>query len=271
MRRERQLFEVLKEVAPRIGKLALPHYGKIESETKMLHLDGKEHPSPVTWLDKSLQELLLAELIRNDFLDVAFNGEEDTELKHFFELPVTDHLTVHCDPIDGTRAFASGVGKFGVGFALSRPIKGGLEFFASVIYDPLDDHLYWSFEDEISTQVRSPSIDSQLFQKRISWVDSSKKATDLGFVLADGSNAHLSIVDVALGRASGYLFGNMQVHDAMVPYHFASHHGAVLYTQNGRVKNPFQLVVKKNAFERIPSVRYYASQQIANQIEPLVK
>lgn len=268
---ERKLFELLKDFAPMAGKLALPHYGKIDQETKMLQLEGKEYPSAVTWLDKSLQELLLARLIENGFSNVAFNGEEDTPLVHFFSQAVDQTICVHCDPIDGTKPFIRGDGKFAVGLGLSRPVENGLEFFATVVYDVLDDQLYWSFENEASHTANKnpPRI---VYVYRTVSEEKRKELTNAGFTV-EVSNmcAHLGIVTVGLGQASAYMYGSMQVHDALIPYSFAHRLGALAYGINGHWQNPFSLVVEKNRFDRIPKMNYYANSTIADEIESILK
>ncbi|MEK6821485.1 MAG: inositol monophosphatase family protein, partial [archaeon] len=150
MNRERELVELLKEFSIFAGKLALPFYGKIPTLIKSVNVHGSQKEDVVTVIDHSIQEMLLSELIRKNFTHLSFNGEEDTHLKFFFSDDYTKDVTLHCDPIDGTRAFIHGNNYFGVGLGLSRFQKPTHDFFSSVMYSPLEDVLYWSYQDETS-------------------------------------------------------------------------------------------------------------------------
>lgn len=267
---QKKLFELLKNFAVYAGKISLPYYGKIASSSKSILIHEKLRESPVTALDHGIQELLLAELMRNGFSDVAFNGEEESHLKFFFRTDYDNGVTVHCDPIDGTKSFVSGKKPYCTGYALSHAKKGKHEFFASVVYDPVQAILYSSFKDEVSSHVKSKKAPKTYTGLHGLNAQGKKKVEDLGYIHVDAGTAHLAIVEVALGRIGAYLHYPIQVHDALVPFSFARNYGVFPYDGKGKPLSSFSLSHSPAGFARIPKLGYFANHAIRDDLLPLL-
>jgi fructose-1,6-bisphosphatase/inositol monophosphatase family enzyme len=267
---DKKLFELLKDFATYAGEISLPYYGKIASSSKSILIHGKMRESPVTALDHGIQELLLAELMRKGFTDVAFNGEEESHLKFFFRTDYNNGVTVHCDPIDGTRSFVSGKLPYCTGYALSRAKNGKHEFFSSVVYDPVQKILYSSFKGEASVHVKSKKAPKTYTGLHGLSAAEKKKMVDLGYVHVDAGTAHLSIIDVALGRIGAYLHYPIQVHDALVPFSFAQNYGVLPYDGKGKPLESFTLTHSSSGFSRIPKLGYFANDKIRDELLPLL-
>ena len=268
---ERALFELLKEFSVYAGKLALPYYGKISSTMKSITIHEKIQESPVTALDHGIQELLLAELMRKGFSDVAFNGEEETHLKFFFRTDYDNGITVHCDPIDGTRSFSTGKNRFCTGYTLSRAKNGSHDFFASVVYNPIDDKLFWSYEDSVSKHPKQKPALKTFASRRCLNEDGVKKLLGMGYTLFDPGNAHLAIIDVALGNMGAFLHWPIHVHDALVPFSFAKNYGVFPTDEKGESFRAFKLKHTPAGFSRIPRLCYFANSEIRDEIIPILQ
>ena len=267
---EKKLFELLKKFAVYAGDISLPYYGKIASTSKSILIHEKLRESPVTALDHGIQELLLAELMRNGFSDVAFNGEEESHLKFFFRTDYDNGITVHCDPIDGTKSFVSGKKPYCTGYALSRAKKGKHEFFSSVVYDPIRKILYSSFEDEASKHRQSKRAPKSFTGLHGLNMLGRKKIADLGYATVDAGNAHLAIIDVALGRIGAYLHYPIQVYDALIPCSFARNYGVLPYDGKGKPLDSFELSHSSKGFARIPKLGYFANNKVRDDLLPLL-
>ena len=272
MGREKKLFELLKKLAVESGKLALPYYGKISSQRKYVPLHENVRETPVTALDHGIQEMVLATLLQKGYSDYAFNGEEDTHLKFFFKEPLSKGICIHCDPIDGTKAFVEGKLPFCVGFGLSRVKKNKHEFFASAIYNPLQKELYWAYEDQSSKQ---PSINPPkkvaYFKRRLNEAG-IKRVESMGYSWGIGASAHLGIVETALGMRSVCALKNIDVHDALIPYAFAQSKGIFPVDLDGKKIGPaFELPIHANRFERLPYAHYFASKEIQEELLPVLQ
>lgn len=272
MSREKKLFELLKKLAVESGKLALPYYGKIASQNKQVPLHGNMRETPVTALDHGIQEMVLATLLREGYSDYAFNGEEDTHLKFFFQEPLSKGTCIHCDPIDGTKAFVEGKLSFCVGFGLSRVKKNKHEFFASVIYNPLTKQLYWAYENKSSPQepLENP-VKVAYFKRRLNEAG-VKRVESMGYSWGVGASAHLGIVETSLGMRSVCALKNIDVHDALIPYAFAQSKGVSPVDLDGKKIGPaFELPIHANRFERLPYAHYFASKEIQEELLPVLQ
>lgn len=267
---EKALFKTLEKFAVYAGQISLPYYGKIASSSKQIQVHGKLRESPVTALDHGIQEMLLAELMRGGFSNVAFNGEEESHLKFFFRTDYDNGVTVHCDPIDGTKSFVSGKKPYCTGYAISRAKKGRHEFFASVVYDPIQKILYSSFEDDASMHAQSKRTPKTFTGLHGLSGVGKKKLEDMGYVHTDAGTAHLSIIDVALGRIGAYLHYPIQVHDALVPFSFARNYGVLPYDDKGKPLDSFKLSHSPSGFARIPKLGYFANNKIRDDLLPLL-
>lgn len=271
MKQERKLFELLKEFAVFAGKLALPYYGKINPSVKNVYIHEKMVESSVTALDNGIQELLLAELLRKGFTRMAFNGEESTDLKFFFPQSFEKGLTLHCDPIDGTQHFTRGDNRFSTGMGLSRVKKNMHTFFASVIYSPLEDVLYWSYEKTKSFHAQNNPPLRKINCIRCLNAAGHKKLTEMGYEQYFAGGAFLGIVDVALGKSSAFSFGAATVHDALIPFSFAQNSNVLAVDEYGEEIKSIRLTVGENGFKRIPRIYYFASSQVKDELWPLFR
>ena len=263
---EKALFELLKKFAVYAGEVSLPYYGKIASSSKTILIHEKLREFPVTALDHGIQELLLAELMRGGFSDVAFNGEEESHLKFFFRTDYDNGVTVHCDPIDGTTSFVSGKKPYCTGYAISRARKGKHEFFSSVVYDPLRKVQYSSFKNEASMHVKSKKIPKTFAGLHGLNSAGKKKLADLSYTHVDTGNAHLAIIDVALGKIGAYLHYPIHVHDALIPFSFARYYGVLPYDGKGNRLDAFTLSHSPSGFSRIPKLGFFANDSIRDDL-----
>lgn len=270
MSKERELFEFLKEFAVRAGKISIPYYGKIERHTKPITVGGKIVESSVTAIDFAIQELLLAELFRRGFTEFALNAEEETPLKFFFNNNFSSGITLHVDPIDGTKSFQSGNNRYAIGMGLSRVREGNHEFFASVVYSPIENELYWAFEDEKSPQ-KKLHPPAKKFQSHRALNDQGKHHMDkAGLTSYYPGGAHLGIVDMALGKLSVYALWRIEVHDAFIPYAFAQQHGVFLVDGNGNeLHNPFELEIQHGKFTPLSKLTYFTSKKAFEEFWPV--
>lgn len=272
MSREKKLFELLKKLAVQSGKLALPYYGKIASQSKLVPLHAHVRETPVTALDHGIQELVLASLLQNGYEDYAFNGEEDTHLKFFFPQELDNGICIHCDPIDGTKAFVNGTFAFCVGFGLSRMRKGKHEFFASVVYNPIAKQLYWAYDGK--TSAHSPMVPPQkiAFSKFRITPEGKKAVEALGYSFGERGSAHLGIIETALGQSAYCALRHIEVHDALIPYAFARAMGIVPVDVAGKKLGPlFDLPIKNHKFERIPSIIYFSGKEAQKELLPILQ
>ena len=228
------------------------------------------HESAVTIIDHSIQELLLAGLLREGFTDLAFNGEEDTHLKFFFSNNYTRNLTLHCDPIDGTDSFRNGENRYCTGYGLSRFEKKHHEFFSSIIYAPLTNTQYWAFEDSVSKHRRLSIPKKTICVKRCFNAGGKEQVKGLGYEFVNPGSAHLAITDVTLGHLGAFLWWDTNPHDALVPFAFAKNYGIYPTDEHGNKFKKFDLKVKEGVFERIPKICWFANDEIKDEIIPLL-
>ncbi|QQR93073.1 MAG: hypothetical protein IPJ89_02430 [Candidatus Iainarchaeum archaeon] len=272
MSRDKKLFELLKKLAVQSGKLALPHYGKIASQVKLVPLHAHVRETPVTALDHGIQELVLASLLQNGYEDYAFNGEEDTHLKFFFPKELDKGTCIHCDPIDGTRAFVEGKLPFCVGFGLSRVKKQKHDFFASVVYNPVSKQLYWAYEDRSSPQLPLENPPKVAYFKRRLNDAGIKRVESLGYTWGIGASAHLGVVETSLGMRSVCALKNIPVHDALIPYAFARAKGVIPVDVDGKkLTHGLALPLHGNKFDSIPSINYFANKEAQEELLPILQ
>lgn len=266
---ERKLVDFLKEFAVFAGKLALPYYGKVATHTKMIKTAQSLRESEVTVIDHAIQEILLAELIRKGYTNLAFNGEEDTHLKFFFRTDYENGVTLHCDPIDGTRAFIQGKNRFASGYGLSHAKNGEHEFFASVIYSPLEKILYWSLNDQRSRHSVEKNPPKTIVERMLN-PEGLKKTKECGFSRFIVGNAHLAVVEVALGQIGAVMLDDVEVHDALIPYSFAQGYGIYPYDENGVKIKKRKLKHDSTGFARMNRVYYFANKEIRDELIPII-
>ncbi len=269
MHSERALFEQLKRFSIFAGKLALPYYGKIERQNKTVQIAETLHESPVTVVDHGIQEMVLSELVRNDFTDLAFNGEEETHLKFFFKGDYSNGLVVHCDPIDGTRSFVNGKNRFAVGFALSHAKNNVHDFFSTIIYSPIEKKLFWSFKNQTSRHVKEKNPPKLIATKRMLTKLGQERLIKMGYAPAPMESMHLGIVDVALGRLGAMTGFHVDAHDAFIPFSFAKNAGIFPYTVDGKKIRRIKLERAAKGYKPIPKLFYFANDAIRDELLPV--
>ncbi len=270
MSKEKKLFELLKDFAVRAGEMALPYYGKIERHTKTVVTAGKQVDCAVTALDLAIQELLLAELIQKGFTEYALNAEEETPLKFFFRNNYSTGITLHVDPIDGTKSFHEGNNRFAIGMGLSRIKEGKHDFFASVVYSPLEKELYWAFEDEVSAQKKLNPPARKFHAHRALNEEGKRRITEKGLQHYYPGCAHLGVIDAAMGKLSVYALWRIEVHDAFIPYAFAKQKGIMMVDGMGNIlSSPFDLEIVNGKFSPLSKLTYFTNRQAYDEFWPV--
>lgn len=123
-----ELVNLIKEVARVGGKCALSYFRK---SALKINNKSKNNFDPVTRADIEAEEAMINLILQNRPFDTIIGEECDNHIG-------TSHFTWVLDPIDGTRAFISGVPVWTVLVALSyknQPILG-------VIYQPFTDEMF---------------------------------------------------------------------------------------------------------------------------------
>jgi fructose-1,6-bisphosphatase/inositol monophosphatase family enzyme len=266
---EKRLFELLKDFAVFAGKLALPYYGKIDRQNKTIKIAEILRESPVTVVDHGIQEMVLSELIRNNFTNLAFNGEEETHLKFFFKGDYSNGLVVHCDPIDGTKAFVNGKNRFAVGFALSKVKNNVHDFFATIVYSPIDNQLFWSYEDKVSPHAKNSLVSREVASVRLLTTEGKEFLSQKGYLSAPPESMHASIIDTALGNCAAVTGYHVEAHDAFIPFSFAQNYGLTPYTNDGKKMKKIALEPTSKGYKTIHKVYYFANDQIRDELMPI--
>ncbi len=120
-----QHIELGERLARKAGEIMREHF------RKGIHVDWKsEDYSPVTIVDKAVNEMLLQE-IPPVFPDYAIYAEEES-------LDRESEYAVVADPLDGTFPYTHGIPTFVFSLAFT---KNG-DPFACVVYDPILDRMY---------------------------------------------------------------------------------------------------------------------------------
>jgi myo-inositol-1(or 4)-monophosphatase len=125
------LAEAVSAIARRAGALALPYFRVGEQTAARLWYKGQS--SPVTEADIALDTFLKNELLTL-FPDAGWLSEETADNPERLD---RHHVWV-VDPIDGTRAFASGHPDWAISIAL---VTDGVPVLG-VLHAPIHEHLY---------------------------------------------------------------------------------------------------------------------------------
>lgn len=125
------LTQSVSDIARRAGALALPYFRAGEQTAARLWYKG--HSSPVTEADIALDTFLKEEL-RTLLPEAGWLSEETADNPDRLE---RRHVWV-VDPIDGTRAFASGHPDWSISIAL---VTDGVPVLG-VLHAPIHEHLY---------------------------------------------------------------------------------------------------------------------------------
>ncbi len=152
-------FEFAIQIARQAGDLTMTYYRKTG-----LQIESKSDDSPVTIADRDAEQLL-RERICERFPEDGILGEE------FDKIEGDNDFQWILDPIDGTKAFISGVPLFGTLIGLlekGQPVAGVCRFPAldEVVYAMHDHGTWWQLGDSepLRARVRSTTqLDQALF------------------------------------------------------------------------------------------------------------
>ena len=266
----KKLFEAMKECAVQASQLLLEHRGKtpnIGKETD--HIPGipdRSTGTALTFLDSLLQEMFLKKVLEITS-KIDLNVEEKTPIQQLFQS--CPWLTLHCDPLDNTRAYIQGGQYFSSGYGLSDVLD---RFTHTVVSAPTRGVLYTASPDGCDSLIMGkrserdsvPDADMNIVLSRSLLSEKGESCLrSAGFTIEGIRGAHLSIIDVALGNVGVLLYGAGNVHDVLLPYAFAKAKGATLTDARGKDIVGKKLLRRKEGsnplYERIPSTCYFAS------------
>lgn len=127
------LLENILPVARMAGEIIMTYY---QRDNQVHHKSDK---SPVTEADRQADIYIVKELLSlaPDIACVSEEGNQPdiTQAEYFWLV----------DPLDGTRSFVRGSGFFTVNIGLIGPDRLPV---AGVIYDPVNQIMYWGYEDK---------------------------------------------------------------------------------------------------------------------------
>ncbi|MBA1156199.1 inositol monophosphatase family protein [Microvirga mediterraneensis] len=221
------LAPAVRDAARRAGELALPYYRAGAQTAARLWYKGQS--SPVTEADIAL-DVFLKEHLSGLFPQAGWLSEETAD-----DPSRLDQSYVWIvDPIDGTRAFASGLSDWAVSIALvkdGRPVLG-------ILHAPVHERLYearigegaWcngerlalaQVDDFSRARVAGPKPLVDRFERRMGPVERLPKvpslalrlarvadgAIDVGLVSANAQDWDIAAADLILQEAGGRLTG----------------------------------------------------------------
>ena len=126
-----KMLDIAKLAAKLAGKEIKKHFNK-----KMI-ISTKNDKSFVTNVDK-ISEKIILKTILSEFPDHAFYSEEKGESSNDSE------YCWYIDPLDGTHNFIYNIPHFAVSIGLAK----GKEFILGVVYDPINDELFYARKDK---------------------------------------------------------------------------------------------------------------------------
>ena len=137
----KQYLDFAKKLAKKGGKILRRNFGKLKPE----QIESKGAHDVVTSADKEV-EAMYREAIKKQFPDHGIIGEEGTSIG-------TDREFLWIfDPLDGTKNFASENPFFCTMMCLVK----NMEPLASVIYEPINDNIFYAVKDEGAFKNGSP-------------------------------------------------------------------------------------------------------------------
>ncbi|MEE1610419.1 inositol monophosphatase family protein [Microvirga sp. CF3016] len=221
------LAPAVRDAARQAGELALPYFRAGAQTAAKLWYKG--HSSPVTEADIALDTFLKAHL-SGLFPTAAWLSEETADDPARLE---QDYVWI-VDPIDGTRAFASGHPDWAVSIAL---VKGGRPVLG-ILHAPIHDRLYearlgegaWcngerlrmsEAEDVQGARVAGPKPLVDRLERHMGPVERLPKvpslalrlarvaegSIDIGLVSANAQDWDIAAADLVLQEAGGRLTG----------------------------------------------------------------
>lgn len=252
------------------GKIALLYQGKVKNikkaEYDLPSSSYKRDGLAKCLVDEMIQELFLAGLYRI-YPKARLNVEEETPLVFLFQKNLNSPLTVHLDPLDGTRGFLAKKKNFTVGMAISN-IRG--DFTHSVIYAPGLDRLFIASPTSrfvLDKKGRKhlfvrKGFSKVIYEKRLLSGQGKRRLKRLGFKVSKIMSSHLGILNVSLRKAAAFLYGGANPHDSHIPFAFAKGSRTELLSVKGKKIESkdlkFRIEKKRLKFQRIPSVCYFS-------------
>lgn len=269
------LFQWMHDFVIKAGNIALRHRGKVENIGKQYDL-GKtgdiQAGTAKTIVDEIIQELFLSELYFK-FPGININVEENTTLLPLFSDRIVPknkafkYLTIHLDPVDGTKSYIEGKKEFTVGLAISNKDH---QFTHTIIFAPVLNKIFsaspsgCSIHNKIGKRysIMKKGESRLIYEKRILSEKGRKEIKKLGFFLREPNSAHLAIIYTALGDSAAFLYGGSNPHDSLIPYAFAKARGVEPTNVYGEKIQGSHLEFHKTnnylKFERVPSICYFS-------------
>lgn len=269
------LFQWMKTFILKAGNIALRYRGKVKNIGKQYDL-GKtgdiKAGTAKTIVDEIIQELFLSELYFK-FPGININVEENTTLLPLFsdriisKNKILKHLTLHLDPVDGTKSYLEGKKEFTVGLAISNKDH---QFTHTIIFAPVLNKVFsaspsgYSIYNKIGKRysVIKERGSRLIYEKRILSKKGRKEIEKLGFLLREPNSSHFAILYTALGKSAAFLYGGSNPHDSLIPYAFAKALGVEPTNVYGEKIQGNNLGFRKThnylKFERVPSICYFS-------------
>ncbi|HES60129.1 MAG TPA: inositol monophosphatase, partial [Caldithrix sp.] len=123
------MIEVAKEAAYAAGKILTEHFKKLPKEA----IREKQANDYLSFVDETSEKKIIS-IIQENFPDHSILAEEGGASGQSGEYRWI------IDPLDGTTNYISGLPVFAVSIALQK----GDEMILGVVYDPLQDELFWA-------------------------------------------------------------------------------------------------------------------------------
>jgi len=123
------MIEIAKEAAYAAGKILTEHFKKLPKEA----IREKQANDYLSFVDESSEKKIIS-IIHDHFPDHSILAEEGGESNRSGEYRWI------IDPLDGTTNYITGLPVFAISIALQK----GNEMILGVVYDPLQDELFWA-------------------------------------------------------------------------------------------------------------------------------
>ena len=128
------LVKVAIKASKRAAKFIKESYGRVSSFQDKKPSDLKDF---LTTVDVQVENLIIKEIHRS-FPDHSILGEESGKIQR------RDEYIWVIDPLDGTKNFIRGLGQFATSVGLMK--KG--QPYVGVLYDPLEELVFWAIRGE---------------------------------------------------------------------------------------------------------------------------
>ena len=123
------MIEIAKQAAYAAGKILTEHFKKLPKEA----IRQKQANDYLSFVDENSEKTIIS-IIHKHFPDHSILAEEGGESKRSSEYRWI------IDPLDGTTNYISGLPVFAISIGLQK----GDEMLLGVVYDPLQDELFWA-------------------------------------------------------------------------------------------------------------------------------